>query len=211
MQYPAPLPVYLTLAGRPVVVVGGGPVGRRKAETAADAGAAVQIISPQPRPAGFVNRSIGWISEPYRPGHLDGAMLVFAAGPAAVNAAVVADAAARGVWACDAADPGRGSFVLPAVARAGRLTAAVGTGGASPALARRLAEKLRSEFDAAFADWVELLAELRAEAMTAVPDPARRRAVLDELADWSWLDRLRGDGVDATRAAMRAFVRGWGA
>jgi precorrin-2 dehydrogenase/sirohydrochlorin ferrochelatase len=207
---PATFPVYLTLAGRRVVVVGGGPVGRRKAAAAAAAGAAVRVVSLGPRPAGFDDPGVGWLAEPYRAGHLDGAMLAFACGPPAVNAAVVADAAARGVWACDAADPGRGTFVLPAVARAGRLTVAVGTGGASPALARRLAEKLRAEFDGAVADWADLLAEMRAVSKAAIPDPARRRAVLDGLADWPWLDRLRRDGPAATRAAMRETFSGGG-
>ena len=87
------------------------------------------------------------------------------------------------------------------------MTIAVGTGGASPALARRIREKLEAEFDDTFAAWVALLDELRAVVLATVPDPERRRELLDALADWPWLERLRAEGVEATRAAMRAAVR----
>jgi len=69
-----------------------------------------------------------------------------------------------------------------------------------------MAAKLRGEFDPALVAWVKLLAEMRTEAKAAIPDPAARRAVLDALADWPWLDRVRTDGVEATRNAMRAAV-----
>jgi hypothetical protein len=44
--------------------------------------------------------------------------------------------------------------------------------------------------------------------LVSVPDPARRRALLDGFADWPWLDRLRAEGVEPVRAAMLAAVRG---
>ena len=46
------LPVFLDLAGRRVVVVGGGPVGRRKARAALAAGAVVQLVAPETPGAG---------------------------------------------------------------------------------------------------------------------------------------------------------------
>ncbi|MBY0513559.1 MAG: bifunctional precorrin-2 dehydrogenase/sirohydrochlorin ferrochelatase, partial [Gemmataceae bacterium] len=144
--------------------------------------------------------------EPYRPEHLDGARLVFACATPEVNARVVADAKARGVWVNSSTDPAAGDVALPAVVRSGGLTVAVSTGGASPALARRVRERLEAQFDVAFSAWVALLAELRAEAMATIPDAAHRRALLDELSDWLWLDRLRTDGVAATRTAMRDVI-----
>ena len=198
------LPVVLDLTGRVVVVVGGGPVGRRKARAAADAGAAVRVVDPQP-PDGLPG--VLWIAEPYRSDHLDGAALAFACATPGVNARVAADAKARGLWVNSASDPVQGDCFLPAVVRRGELTLAVSTGGASPALARRIRDKLEADFDAAFAEWVQLLNELRPEVLATVADPERRRTLLDTLADWPWLARLRADGIDSVREAMRAEVR----
>ncbi len=195
-------PVYLDLTGRRVVVVGGGAVGRRKAAAARAAGAAVRVIDPVPRPDGL---DFEWVSEPYRPEHLTGAALVFAAATAAVNAAVVADAAARGVWVNSAT--GGGDFTLPATRAVGGLTLAVGTGGAAPALARRVRDRLAGQLDPAYADWVAVLDRVRPLVLAAVSDEPTRRTLLDQFADWPWLDRVHEDGPDAAYAAMAGVVR----
>ena len=80
------------------------------------------------------------------------------------------------------------------------------TGGASPALARRIREKLEAEYDEAFAEWVRLLAEVRAEVLATVPDEARRRELLDAFAAWEWLERLRTEGAEKVREAMRSIL-----
>ncbi|HJZ55475.1 MAG TPA: bifunctional precorrin-2 dehydrogenase/sirohydrochlorin ferrochelatase [Gemmataceae bacterium] len=207
-------PVMLDLAGRQVVVVGYGPVGRRKAAAALAAGAAVRVVDPlfaspdlasPDRQGGEF--SCHFLPEHYRPDHLDGASLVFACATPEVNARVVTDAKGRGVWVNSASDPGAGNFFLPAVAQTGGLTIAVSTGGASPGLARRIREKLEVQFDAAFAEWVKLLDEIRAEVLASVADPDRRRELLDDFADWPWLERLRAEGIEAVRTAMRAEIR----
>lgn len=200
-------PVTLNLTGRAVVVVGGGAVGRRKAAAAHAAGAVVRVIDPDPDAAAGRAAPATVVAEAYRPDHLAGACLVFACATPDVNARVVADARSLGVWVNSASDPDAGDFALPAVVRRGGLTVAVSTGGAAPALARRVRDKLDGEFDPAFAAWVRLLGELRHDVLATIPDPATRRTVLDALADWPWLDRVRAEGIDAVRAAMRAEVR----
>lgn len=200
-------PVTLDLTGRMVVVIGSGSVGRRKAAAAAAAGAAVTVVDPVGSPGTAVPRlSIRAMS--YSPDHLTGATLVFACATPEVNARVVADCRARGVWVNSATDPTAGDFTLPAVLDVGRLSVAVATGGAAPALARRVRDRLAGQFDAAFAAWVELLNEVRGQVLVTVSDPARRRELLDGFADWPWLDRLRAEGVEAVRAAMLAAVGG---
>lgn len=188
-------PLMVELGGKRVVVIGGGKVGRRKAAAARAAGAVVCVVDPV---------ALADISASYSPEHLDGAHLVFACATPEVNARVVANATARGIWVNSATDGG--DVILPSVLVRGDLTIAVSTGGASPALARRIREKLDAEFDEAFAAWVALLAELRPVVLATIPDSDRRRALLDDLADWRWLNRIRADGVEATRAAMHIQI-----
>jgi precorrin-2 dehydrogenase / sirohydrochlorin ferrochelatase len=198
--------VTLDVTGRLVVVVGAGAVGVRKAAAAIAAGAVVKVIDPISHPVTHAPGSPQHISEPYRPDHLDGARLVFACATPEVNARVVADARSRGIWVNSATAPATGDFLLPSVVRSGDLTLAISTGGAAPALARHVREKLEAEFDAVFAEWVRVLAEVRVAVLAEVADEHRRRELLDGFADWPWLERLRNEGGEVVKAAMLAEV-----
>jgi precorrin-2 dehydrogenase/sirohydrochlorin ferrochelatase len=198
-------PILLNLAGKRVVVVGGGAVGLRKLAALLEAGAAVRLIDPRTPPA--LPPEVEHVAEAYRVEHLEGASLAFACATPEVNAQVVADSRERGIWVNAASAPEECDFALPAVVRRGQLTLTVSTGGASPALARRIRERWEAEFDAAFAEWVRVLAEVRREVLAKVADEGRRRELLDGFADWSWLARLRAEGADAVLAAMREAIR----
>jgi precorrin-2 dehydrogenase/sirohydrochlorin ferrochelatase len=200
------LPLLLDLTGRLVLVVGGGPVGRRKAQVARAGGARVRVVCLEARPAELSEDGVEWLVAPYGPEHLEGACLAFAAASAEVNARVARDAKGRGVWVNVASDPSSGDFVLPAVLRRGALTVAVSTGGAAPALARQLRNHLAGALDHHLADWATLLAELRPVVLEAVPDEGERRVVFSGLAAWPWLERLRAEGVEAVRQAMRDAI-----
>lgn len=198
------MPIFVDLAGKRVVVVGGGAVGSRKVSALLAAGAVVHVVDPRALPN--LPPEVTHLCEAYRTEHLTGAALAFACATPAVNAQVVTDAKACGAWVNAASAPEEGNFTLPAVVRRGDFVLAVGTGGASPALARRVREKLEAEYDDAFAEWVRLLAEVRAEVLARVPDEARRRELLDAFADWNWLDRLRTEGVAKVREALLHFA-----
>jgi siroheme synthase-like protein len=198
-------PIFLDLAGRLGVVVGGGSVSRRKADALLAAGASVRVVCLEP-PSLALGAGVEWRSEPYRADHLDGAALVFAAASADVNRQVVADARARGLWVNSATDPSAGDFFLPATVRRGEFVLAVGTGGGAPALAAEVRRHLEDEFDAAFGEWVAILAELRPVVRARVSDEGARHDLYARLCRWDWLGRLRREGPDAVRAAMRAAL-----
>jgi precorrin-2 dehydrogenase len=149
----------LNLEGRRCLVVGGGPVGLEKASGLATCGARVTVVSPELHP-GFAELDVEWVKRGYRRRDLRGAFLVIAAtADPSVNEAVHRDAERRGLL-CNVADvPELCNFILPAVHREGAIAVAVSTGGASPALAKRL----RDQFGALLRpQHAELAEELRA-------------------------------------------------
>jgi siroheme synthase-like protein len=135
-------PVFLRLDRVPVLVVGAGAVAARKVAGLAAAGAVVRVVAPVIG-AELDRRHVGEIHQrAYEQGDLEGVRLVVTAtGDPDVDAAVAADATAAGIWVNAADQPDDCTFILPAVARHGSLTVAVGTDGASPALARRLRDR----------------------------------------------------------------------
>jgi len=173
-------PVYLDLRGVPVLVVGAGPVAARKVAGLAAAGARVRVVAPSVSPA--LDRAlVDEVRErPFEPADLDGVRLVVTAtGSRDVDASVAAAATAAGLWVNAADQPDDCSFILPAIARRGPLSVAVSTGGASPALARRL----RDRAGALLSDEVVALAQELQSRRTAV----REAGGSTEDVDWSTL------------------------
>jgi precorrin-2 dehydrogenase / sirohydrochlorin ferrochelatase len=198
------IPVLLNLADRLCVVIGGGEVGRRKARTLLEGGARVRLVCLEDQPADLRREHLVWIKAAYQGEHLDGAALVFAAATPELNVRVVADARARGVLVNAATNPETGDFYLPAVLRRGDLTVAVATGGQAPGVARAVRDWLAHQIDDSFAQWLEAIAELRAEINARTADERRRDAIFRQLCD---LARLKGQpqgGTEEIRRLSRA-------
>lgn len=194
------------MSGRLCVVVGSGPVGRRKAHALLHAGATVRVVSPA-EPWNDVAGPVQWVRENYQSGHLEGADLVFAAAFPEVNERVVADAKNAGIWVNSATEPDGGDFVLPAVVTHGPVQVAVSTSGASPILARRIAGMISEQVDKAWIAWVELLGELRPEIRRGLPISDKRNDLLAELCDPRWLVMIESEGIETARDQMREYVR----
>src|SRR5256712_11968666 len=121
-------PVFLGLAGRHVLVVGGGLVAERRGHGLLAADATGTVVSPALTPALAALASGGRLRHPprgFEPGDLDGVDLAFAATHRGeVNAALFVAARARGGWGDAADDPAPCTFILPPVVRPGGLSVA---------------------------------------------------------------------------------------
>ena len=159
----------LDLEGRSCLVVGAGPVGLEKASGLVECGAQVTVVSPH-AVAGLAALDIEWLEREYEPGDLEGRFLVVATtSNEELNRRVFADAEARGQL-CNVADvPELCSFILPAVHREGPIAVAVSTGGASPALAQVLRDRLAAQVGPEEARVAERLRALRPWAKRTFP------------------------------------------
>ncbi|HEX6396538.1 MAG TPA: siroheme synthase CysG [Steroidobacteraceae bacterium] len=159
-------PLFLDLAGKPVLLVGGGDVAARKFALLADAGAVVTVVAPTlgtEMTAAVAAGSASHLAREFEVADVSDVWLVVAAtNDRAVNAAVSAAANALRIPCNVVDDRELSSFIMPAIIDRSPVQIAVSTGGASPVLARLIRERLETLLDgslgplAAFADrWRE--------------------------------------------------------
>jgi precorrin-2 dehydrogenase/sirohydrochlorin ferrochelatase len=206
-------PINLDVTGRDCLVVGGGGVGARKARGLLDCSAAVTVVSPEISPALrelAASGRVNWAGRGYRSEDMAGRFLAFAAcGDAAVNERVVTDARRAGVL-CNAADrPEAGDFTLPAVLRRGSLAIAVSSGGASPALSRRIRMTLEETFGPEYETALDLLGAARRRLLAREHDPEDHRRRFRALLDGGLLALLR-NGEDAAADRLLREILGSG-
>jgi siroheme synthase-like protein len=199
-----PYPVNLVVAGRRVLVVGGGSVAAEKARGLLGAGAIVHVVAVAVREA-VRALDLTWEERPYQSGDVAGYRLAVACThDPAVNRAVFDDGEAAGVWVNAADDPAHCSYTLPARFDQGRLLVTVSTAGHSPALAGWLRDQLGHQLGPEYDTLIDLLAEARA-AMVAAGRPtlgADWRSALDS----GMLDLVRAGRLDEARELLQTSL-----
>lgn len=190
-------PLMLKLEGQPCLVVGGGQVAERKIESLLEVEARVIVISPEITPT-----IQEWVDQGklrcqlrgYREGDAAGHFLVIAAtDDEMINEIVARDCFQRNILINTVDNPPLCNFYVPAVVRRGDLTLAISTGGASPAVARRIREELESHFGEEYGEFLSLMGRLREQVLREVPDPERRRAIFECLADAGLLELIKAE------------------
>lgn len=194
------------------IVIGGGRIALRKVEALLAAGAKISVISPELAPELKQLNEIGSINafeRPFRSGDLQGAFLVIAAtNDPAVNQVVWEESQRVGCLINVVDCPNLSNFIMPAVLRRGDLSLAISTGGASPALARRLRERLEEQIGPEYEDLVELLAELRPELQARFKPGGPRLAAALDLVDSDLLQILKDHGYRTARGYALARLAG---
>ena len=146
--------IELNLEGRNVLVVGGGRIALRKVKTLLPTGARITVVAPQFDPEFDALKSGEQVSlivlknRPYEPLDLRGIFMVFiCTDQPAVNAQVSNDARARRILVNNACDYLDGDFIVPARMDFGEnIAVTVSTQGRAPSLAKKLKQKIQSEW-----------------------------------------------------------------
>lgn len=174
-------PVFLKVAGRCVLVVGGGPVAASKLAALVTAGARVRVVAPQ------VVREIESAGveiqrREFAPADLDDAWFVVAAATPAVNRQVADAAEPRRVFVNAVDDLASATAYLGGVVRKAGVTLAISTDGRAPALAGLLREGLEALLPDDLAAWQHVAADARRQwKEAAVPMEGRRPLLLDAI------------------------------
>ena len=202
-------PVFLELEGRLAVVVGSDAVRANRPEALLDAGARVTVIAegPEERLQELAGRGASIERRSYLPGDLAGAFICVAAvDDPAVADSIASEARARGVLVNVMDNVPNCDFAAPAIVRRGDLQIAIGTGGRSPALARRLREELSERYGPEWTEAVRVIGDVRADTLSALPDLADRGRRWSRALDLDELLTLVREGRSA-EAAGRLTAR----
>jgi len=202
-------PLCISLAGRNCVIVGGGKVAWRKAQSLLPTGANVTAVSPRFCPELLRLDGVRRILRPFEDNDVNGAALVFVATDDAELNRAVAHAARRCGALVNVVDtPAECDFIVPSTLIRGDLMISISTSSAAPALSRRLRLELEALFPEAYEGYVALLGELRREVATRVADADRRREILCALADKPAWELFAREGADAVRGLAERLIEG---
>ena len=195
-------PVSLVLAGRRVLVVGGGKVATRRVADLLEAGARVEVVSPTVSAeiaAWAAQQKVIVALRPFEAGDVSGAWLCLAAtDDPAVNRAVVVAAEQEQCFASSAGDGSASSARPMSVLRHGDLEVAVGTSGRAPAAAAWVRQQLATLVGPEYGVLIDLVAEARADARPG----ANWQAALDS----GILASIRAGRLDEARKGLRTCL-----
>jgi uroporphyrin-III C-methyltransferase/precorrin-2 dehydrogenase/sirohydrochlorin ferrochelatase len=207
---PPLFPAFLDLRDRPVLVVGGGTVARRKIAALLPTGAKIRVGAPELGPelaAWAAEGRIQSLAGRFDPAWLDGVWLVIAAtDDAEVNRTVAAAAETRRIWANVVDDAPLCSFQVPARIERGPLQIAISSGGGAPMLARHLRERLETEFDDSLGALGDLLVRQRRRIRTRIPETGARRRFFDALLRSDVQSLLRRGESAAAEARLLSLL-----
>lgn len=189
MQY---FPIFLSLTGRRVLVIGEGEAAERKAGALRRAGG---MVATAPN---FGAGDAGLLD--------DCALVIGADAPDDELQALSAAAQARGIPVNIVDKPSLCSYITPSVIDRAPLSIAVSSGGAAPVLARLLRARIEAMVPPAFGRLAALADRYKEEFRRRLPEVALRRRVLEQALGGRVADlMLAGDDAAADREMQRVL------
>jgi uroporphyrin-III C-methyltransferase/precorrin-2 dehydrogenase/sirohydrochlorin ferrochelatase len=189
-------PLFLKLAGRRVLLVGGGAVAAGKLAALRAAGAEVVVVAPEVRPE-IADTGVHVERRTFAASDLDDVWLVVAAGPPEVNRQVAEAAAPRRLFVNAVDDPDNASAYLGGVLVKGGVTVAISTAGDAPALAGLLREGLESLVPDDVGRWRKAASLLKRRQRSGGVPMAQRRPELLRALNRLYEARGRGPRPEA--------------
>jgi precorrin-2 dehydrogenase/sirohydrochlorin ferrochelatase len=206
-------PINLRIAGKPVLLVGGGDVAESRVSSLLACQAVVTVVSPTLTPGLQILADAGEISHlprKVKETDIEGNLLVLAAtDDHHANESVARWARARNILVNVADDPPNLDFAIPAQIRRGDLLVTVSTSGASPGYAGDLRRRLEPLVDEAEAQALEIIREQRERVRPVITDRKRRFAAINHLVKLGLADVIRREGIETARTKAEHAIAEW--
>jgi precorrin-2 dehydrogenase/sirohydrochlorin ferrochelatase len=188
-------PIAVDLQDKKVVVVGGGTVAKRKIDALLQCGADVYIISRE-LTSGLKrlleDGKVKLIGRRLVNAYFRGAFLIIAStDDPAFNRKVSTFAKKMGIPVNVVDQPADSDFIVPSVVRRGDLLIAVSTSGKSPAMAKRIRERLGRQFGNEYKDFLIMMGRLRKEILSRRLSQEENSGIFHDLVDSAILESIR--------------------
>src|SRR5215467_13357254 len=182
------LPVFLDLQTGLVALVGQGELARAKLRVLVAAGARIRWYATEGahdvhglEPAQLARIEFAK-SDPLTD-DLTGVVAIFCAGAGDVGVAMSARAKSVGLPVNVMDDLAHSTFIFPAIVDRGDVVVAIGTGGTSPVVARRVREKIEAVLPARIGDLAKFIGRFRKPIHADIPETSQRRRFWERLID----------------------------
>ncbi len=209
-------PTFLDLRDARCLIVGIGAVGRRKLNSLLAASPAEVLVldtfsyddvADAELKTLLDHPGVTYADRPFEPSDVAGRALVFACtGSRELNAAIAQACTAHGV-PCNVIDaPEEGSFIVPAHFEAGDLLVALSTGGASPALAKRLRRELQAFLGSRFSALTTLMRRLRPLVLALGHETGHNTNLFRSIVDSELIDALQAQDRKQAESVLQALL-----
>ncbi len=198
------LPIFVSLAGKRVAVIGGGVGAARKTESALRAGGAVAVYAAAlseeftPLSGRFEHIATGLDAVSFE----GFALCYFASEAGEVDPELLARARAAGALVNVVDRPELCDFLTPSVLDRSPLVVAISTGGASPVLGRMLKARLEAMIPAAYGRLAALVADMRRPLAEKLGSNAARLRFWERILEGPVAELALAGDESAARAAL---------
>lgn len=204
------LPLFFDLKQRPVLLVGGGDVGLRKARLLLAAGAGLRVVSRtlHPQLQRLLEQHQGeWLAQEYQPDSLDGVTLVVAAtDDAGLNRQVHDDCRQRNLPVNVVDNPALCTFIVPAIVDRSPLVIGISSGGKAPVLARLLRARLESLIPARYGELGQLAATFREAVRRRFANVGLRRRFWEKVFQGSIAEQVFNGQLPAAQQQLQTLL-----
>lgn len=206
----AVFPAFHQVAGRRVVIAGGGDEAAAKVRLLSETSASLVVVAPSLSPAAkaaIARSGADWVARDFVPGDVEGAALAFAAsGEETHDRAVVAAARAAGVPVNAVDRPEICDFYVGALVNRAPVAVAITSTGTGPVLARHIRAKIEAMLPQETGALARIAEGLRGKIASVFSDGVDRRRYWERFFSGRVADALRADGEQAARRVADGLI-----
>lgn len=198
-------PVSMKVAGRRIVIIGGGAEARAKARLAVKTSAEVVVIS-ETFSADFAGLELVRVERGFEAADLENAVLVFLTQEGADAEAARAEAVARGILINEVDVPAACDFYTPALIDRAPVSIAISTQGDAPVLARLVRAQIEALLSPNLGGVARLAGQLRDKVSGLLLEPQKRRRYYEALVTSKSVEAALDVSADAGAAAAHELL-----